>query len=156
MSFNLKLQRVAPTDGEMEQYKAELTPLLKEMRDEEKVFSHQALGYVTDVFKDFESNLERIYLFDFTLAFDGQNNIVGFLSHTVFEKTGEVYISLLYVVPRFRRFGIGRALIRSLLGSLTSGTEIELTCQILNDAALKFYNSLGFKQTLVTYKKMEL
>jgi ribosomal-protein-alanine acetyltransferase len=71
---------------------------------------------------------------------EAEGRVVGFLvTRTVTE--GEREVLNLAVAPEYRRRGIGRSLLRSVL----DGT-VFLEVRESNGAALSFYNSLGFHE----------
>jgi ribosomal protein S18 acetylase RimI-like enzyme len=61
------------------------------------------------------------------------------------------HLVLLAVQPRFRRHGIGRALVDWLLASArTAGIEsVHLELRASNEAAQRFYRALGFSETMI-------
>jgi len=72
-----------------------------------------------------------------------ENQVAGFL---VWRAAGEVECEILNlaVLPDFRRKGIGRALVESLLDSF--GRDVFLEVRESNGAARELYKSLGFEE----------
>ena len=58
-------------------------------------------------------------------------------------KSGE--IETLYILPRFKGLGAGKALVVEL--QKYTNLKLHLTCWEGNDLALKFYKRVGFKET---------
>ena len=80
--------------------------------------------------------------YDFRVSVCG-NRVVGFVvSRTVAE--GETELLNLAVAPEFRRQGVGRKLMESLLAGSRGVTYLEV--RESNLAARKFYNYLGFQE----------
>ncbi len=63
----------------------------------------------------------------------------------------------LYVMPEFRRQGVGHSLVKDALNFFAKRrvTQIELLVAVKNDDAIKFWEALGFNQLLTwMYKKV--
>jgi ribosomal-protein-alanine N-acetyltransferase len=78
---------------------------------------------------------------DFRVALCG-THIAGFLVARALAP-GEIEILNLAVSPEFRRMGVGRALVASLLGSKD---DIFLEVRPSNQAARNLYKSMGFEE----------
>ncbi len=79
------------------------------------------------------------------LAVDAKSkNIIGLIS-PVSDKTLSAYIPLLEVLPEYRGKGIGKELIRRMLGRLKKYYMIDLLC---DPGLRKFYESAGMKPSL--------
>lgn len=74
-------------------------------------------------------------------------------------ETEKLYIMTLVTLASYRRRGVGRALLESVLKyakeELTMVKSVYLHVQTSNDAAIKFYESFGFKvqETIKGYYK---
>ena len=81
------------------------------------------------------------------IAATRDRQLLGFSVMIFFER--RAHLSLLGVEPRFRRQGVGTALIRWLeLTAQTAGTfAVNLEVRATNMAALKFYERLGYSAT---------
>ena len=76
------------------------------------------------------------------LAVDAKSkNVIGFIT-AVSDKTLSAYIPLLEVLPEYRGKGIGKELIRRMLGRLKKYYMIDLLC---DPGLRKLYKSAGMK-----------
>lgn len=79
-----------------------------------------------------------------------QNKIIGFCDYGESRRPqfapGEIYS--LYVLPEYKGYGIGKALILKAMEHLTSGnlSPFIVTTLEVNTPARKFYEKLGFKE----------
>ena len=65
--------------------------------------------------------------------------IVGLISFW----PAEPFVHLLLILPRWRRRGIGSALIQAATGNVAGA--VELKCRVENEGAQRFYTALGWK-----------
>ena len=77
---------------------------------------------------------------------ESDSNVVGFLAARTLA-AGESEILNLAVAPEFRRQGIGRALLQAWLEEFAGTVYLEVRAS--NEAAQKFYKSLGFAVVVV-------
>ncbi len=102
---------------------------------------------LVEAFLPLEVAAEKEDLFDYEILVAEEDNLVlGFIAYSQDELTW------LYVDPSFYRMGVGRLLTRSVLEARPGGICIEVLQG--NDAALKFYKSIGFVESKVVNGKM--
>lgn len=84
----------------------------------------------------------------FTVAESG-DQIVGYAVGTMFGPEG--YIVSIAVHPERRRLGLGRQLMEAMLGALREAgtTQVALHVSIHNTAAIRLYESLGFRTVMI-------
>lgn len=86
------------------------------------------------------------------LAFKDEDACAMVACYTEQEKPWRGHIVSMWVDPAHRRLGVGRLLIKSLIGwSMALGLrELKLMVTGVNDAAIRFYESLSFEKTGLT------
>ena len=121
---------------------AELTPLLTESRAEGHHFVDRLVDEFVDGRNRFDQPGEALY----SVYTDGQLVAVGGLNRDPYlsdEKAGRV--RHVYVLPAFRRQGVGRLLMQAIIAAARSSHFRLLTLRTVNPAADQFYRALGFR-----------
>lgn len=97
-------------------------------------FPHESIPLLTNV------RSARVWV----ARLSGESAVVGFLG--VHCRNRAMYISGLAVDPRFRRRGVGRALLRAAIDQASRGDmrEMTLNTAVGNRAAMALYESEGF------------
>lgn len=84
------------------------------------------------------------------LAIAANSQIVGFMMHGLKPSTGMHWLSRLMIAKEFQGKGHGRAALHLFIHELVAKTPSPTLCLSLvprNEAALKLYKDIGFKET---------
>ncbi|HUI86561.1 MAG TPA: GNAT family N-acetyltransferase [Nitrososphaerales archaeon] len=69
------------------------------------------------------------------------------------EASGEGWIKSIAVIPRFRRSGVGAALVEAAMGSLAGCDRVRLLVRRSNEAAMALYRKFSFGETGVVIER---
>ena len=122
---------------------AQLEPLLVESRAE----GHNFVDRLVDDYADGSNRFDRPGEALFGVYVDGQLVAVGGLNRDPYlpdENAGRV--RHVYVLPAFRRQGVGRLLMQTIIDAARSSHFRLLTQRTVNPAADFFYRALGFRR----------
>lgn len=102
---------------------------------------------LNDIQEEFDGLIEKIHRFGTTVASFDEGRLAGAISfYSNDAVTREAYVSLLAVLPSWRRKGIGSLLLRraELISARSGMSRIRLEVRVDNPTAQAFYRRMGY------------